>query len=565
MRVAMVSWEYPPLVVGGSRCPRRMASRARWPGLGTKSSCSPCTIPTRPTTRGRRRPRGAGHTSTCPGCRTTTSSPRWSRANHQLVAARRPPGAWQADVVHAHDWLGCLGGRHVARGLWGSRFVATVHATERGRHRGHLPSTDCPTAINSVEWWLTYEAQRRSSAARRSWWTRSSAPSSCPRQDRRGAERRRPSALPGDCRPRAGADAPLIVSWGRVAVREGLPDVGRRGGPTRASLARRSVRARRPGHLPRTSCEAWPDGRRCRHRAPSPGSSPTTSSCACCTTPTCAVIPSLYEPFGIVALEALPAGAPLIAAESGGLREVLTGTDAGLVFPPGNADALAAAFERMLSEPGLIAKCQAAGTKLVATKYSSAMRSRHRPSRSTPSAGARPKKKSKPKATRFQSMKALRSFTVRPGLPAELAALEALAMNLRWSWDEQTRDLFRWVDPDAWEATVHDPVRLLGLVAPRPARGAGRRPGFMRFLARDPRPSSAATSPSPAGSRPRDGVTAAARSPTSPRSSASPRRCRSTPAASACWPATTSRRRATSACPSSASACSTARATSASS
>jgi starch phosphorylase len=61
-------------------------------------------------------------------------------------------------------------------------------------------------------------------------------------------------------------------------------------------------------------------------------------------------------------------------------------------------------------------------------------------------------------------MKALRSFTVRPSLPPQLAALEALAMNLRWSWDAQTRDLFRWVDPDAWDATVHDPVRLLGLV-----------------------------------------------------------------------------------------------------
>ena len=63
-----------------------------------------------------------------------------------------------------------------------------------------------------------------------------------------------------------------------------------------------------------------------------------------------------------------------------------------------------------------------------------------------------------------RAMKALRSFTVRPSLPPGLAALEELAMNLRWSWDSQTRDLFRWVDPDGWDATVHDPVRLLGLV-----------------------------------------------------------------------------------------------------
>jgi starch phosphorylase len=62
-------------------------------------------------------------------------------------------------------------------------------------------------------------------------------------------------------------------------------------------------------------------------------------------------------------------------------------------------------------------------------------------------------------------MKALRSFTVRPRLPEALAPLEELAMNLRWSWDERTRELFRWVDPDVWEVGHHDPVRLLGSVS----------------------------------------------------------------------------------------------------
>jgi starch phosphorylase len=79
-------------------------------------------------------------------------------------------------------------------------------------------------------------------------------------------------------------------------------------------------------------------------------------------------------------------------------------------------------------------------------------------------------------------MKALRSFTVRPSLPPELAALGELAMNLRWSWDAQTRDLFRWVDPDAWDATVHDPVRLLGVVSRERLEDLVEDPGFMRFL-----------------------------------------------------------------------------------
>ena len=63
-------------------------------------------------------------------------------------------------------------------------------------------------------------------------------------------------------------------------------------------------------------------------------------------------------------------------------------------------------------------------------------------------------------------MKALRSFSVRPTMPVPLAPLQRLAMNLRWSWDERTRDLFRWVDPEAWDANQHDPVRLLATVAP---------------------------------------------------------------------------------------------------
>jgi starch phosphorylase len=79
-------------------------------------------------------------------------------------------------------------------------------------------------------------------------------------------------------------------------------------------------------------------------------------------------------------------------------------------------------------------------------------------------------------------MKALRSFTVRPSLPPELDALEELAMNLRWSWDSQTRDVFKWVDPDIWDATVHDPERLLGLVPRERLDALVDDPGFMRFL-----------------------------------------------------------------------------------
>jgi starch phosphorylase len=79
-------------------------------------------------------------------------------------------------------------------------------------------------------------------------------------------------------------------------------------------------------------------------------------------------------------------------------------------------------------------------------------------------------------------MRALRSFTVRARLPEPLAPLQDLAFNLRWSWDDRTRDLFRWVDPQIWELTFHDPVRLLGLVGRRRLEALAADPGFMGFL-----------------------------------------------------------------------------------
>ena len=87
-----------------------------------------------------------------------------------------------------------------------------------------------------------------------------------------------------------------------------------------------------------------------------------------------------------------------------------------------------------------------------------------------------------PGTATVESMRSLQSFSVRPALPPELAPLERLAMNLRWSWDEPTRDLFRWVDKEAWEAMSHDPVRLLGQVPPERLEQLGTDPGFLRYL-----------------------------------------------------------------------------------
>ncbi|WP_435174431.1 alpha-glucan family phosphorylase [Actinacidiphila sp. bgisy145] len=79
-------------------------------------------------------------------------------------------------------------------------------------------------------------------------------------------------------------------------------------------------------------------------------------------------------------------------------------------------------------------------------------------------------------------MKAIRRFTVRTVLPEPLRPLGELASNLRWSWHEETRELFRSIDPAGWQTAQGDPVRLLAAVSEQrlAALAADRR--FLRRL-----------------------------------------------------------------------------------
>src|SRR5579871_2432698 len=59
------------------------------------------------------------------------------------------------------------------------------------------------------------------------------------------------------------------------------------------------------------------------------------------------------------------------------------------------------------------------------------------------------------------------SFEVSPTLPARLEALNKLSLNLRWTWDHPTRDVFESLDPDLWEELNHNPRLLLGRISQR--------------------------------------------------------------------------------------------------
>lgn len=65
------------------------------------------------------------------------------------------------------------------------------------------------------------------------------------------------------------------------------------------------------------------------------------------------VIPSLYEPFGMVALEGMASGCAIVVSDTGGLREIMHDQVTGLVVAPADANAIASAVTRLLADTEL--------------------------------------------------------------------------------------------------------------------------------------------------------------------------------------------------------------------
>jgi D-inositol-3-phosphate glycosyltransferase len=77
-----------------------------------------------------------------------------------------------------------------------------------------------------------------------------------------------------------------------------------------------------------------------------------------------------YEPFGIVPLEAMACGVPVVAAAVGGLRDTVVDQWTGLHVPPKNPAAITAALAALLADPGLRRALGAGGEARARTRYS---------------------------------------------------------------------------------------------------------------------------------------------------------------------------------------------------
>ncbi|MFG3496565.1 glycosyltransferase [Streptomyces sp. NPDC047928] len=81
------------------------------------------------------------------------------------------------------------------------------------------------------------------------------------------------------------------------------------------------------------------------------------------------VCPADYEPFGIVPLEAMACGRPVVASAVGGQLDTVADPHCGRLVPPRDPDGLARAVAELLADPALRAGCGAAGRRRVLSRY----------------------------------------------------------------------------------------------------------------------------------------------------------------------------------------------------
>jgi glycogen(starch) synthase len=369
VRVVMLSWEYPPFVIGGIAAhvdglARAMARSGHDVVVLTlqRKEHGTSAVPDDEVVDGVRVLRANAELPWLPEGDMVA---RMASANHHLVALAARLGDWRPDVIHAHDWLVAWAG-DTLKSLWDLPLVATIHATERGRHGGHVPP-GMPAAVNAVEWWLTYQAREIIACSKfmvGEVVDGFELPAEKVHLVPNGVDTELWTTSDGRARTRD----PLVVAWGRVQYEKGFQVLIR----AIASLRHRvpgitCIIAGRGSYLPELQTQIDVEG--VNDLVDLAGFVPDDELRATLQRAGCVVIPSLYEPFGIVALEGMAAGAPTIVARTGGLAEIVEGTGAGLLFEPGNHNDLGARIEEVLVDEQLATSMRTKAAALLEAKY----------------------------------------------------------------------------------------------------------------------------------------------------------------------------------------------------
>ncbi|AFZ33179.1 glycosyl transferase group 1 [Gloeocapsa sp. PCC 7428] len=259
------------------------------------------------------------------------------------------------DIIHAHDWL--VGDAAIAlKHNFKVPLIATIHATEHGRHNGI--HNDIQQYIDGKEKLLAYNAwrvivctdymRREVEWALQTPWNKINViyngirPEKKRRQDFDAINFRRQFAEDGES---------IVYYVGRMTYEKGVsvllnaaPKVlWEMGGRVKFVM----IGGGNVDHLKR---QAWDLGiwDKCYFT----GFMSDEPLDKFQTIADCAVFPSLYEPFGIVALESFAARVPVVVSNTGGLPEVVQHTKTGIVTWTNNADSLAWGILEVLKNPG---------------------------------------------------------------------------------------------------------------------------------------------------------------------------------------------------------------------
>ncbi|GAA1480941.1 glycosyltransferase family 4 protein [Gordonia sinesedis] len=393
MKILLVSWEYPPVIVGGlGRHVHHLATELAAAGhdvvVLTRRPTGTDAV-SHPTTDGEvEGVRVIAVAEDPPEFSFTADMMAWTlamghtfvRAGLRILNTGDGPGTpgWTPDVVHAHDWLVAHPAIALAE-IFDVPLVTTIHATEAGRHSGWV-SGRTNRQVHSVEAWLAAESDAliTCSESMRDEVIRLFAPDEVAGPP---APFRRPladvqvihngidiEAWPFGPRGRGTGTAELLFA-GRLEYEKGVQDLI-------AALPR--IRRTHPGTTLTVAGDGtqrdWLVDEARRHRVSRSvdflGAVDHRTLVDLMHRCRAIVLPSRYEPFGIVALEAAATGAPLVVSTAGGLGEAVDAPSTGLTFAPGDVAGVAAAVRATLSDPAEAAARARRGRERLTAEFS---------------------------------------------------------------------------------------------------------------------------------------------------------------------------------------------------
>lgn len=277
----------------------------------------------------------------------------------------------EIDLVHNHDWLTAYAAR-VVKHSYNVPLVATIHATEYGRNHGL--HTDEQRYISDVEWWLTYEAWRVIVCSRymeQELYQVFQLPRDKLRVIPNGVLPEKFAVRKTDTEFRnkyAQPDQKIVFFVGRLVQEKGvqvlleaMPKVLSYNPKTKLVIGGKGPSEH---YLKQRSQELGID-----HNVYFTGYIDDATRNKLYQSADVAVVPSLYEPFGIVALEAMAAGTPLVVSDTGGLREIIQHEVNGLKAYTGSANSLADNILRFLCDPAFARKAQVRASQEVEEIY----------------------------------------------------------------------------------------------------------------------------------------------------------------------------------------------------